>query len=98
VIFSKIYHAYQIIQIFNVEIFQEMFPSTLKLKLLKLFKMLIVDFDSIFIPFIAEIRNSVLGISSTAAHFGSFFAPYIGKYLKILTLFCDIFLIKLHFV
>jgi MFS family permease len=30
--------------------------------------------------FPTEIRNSVLGISSTAAHFGSFFAPYIGKY------------------
>lgn len=29
--------------------------------------------------FPTEIRNSVLGISSTAAHFGSFFAPYIGK-------------------
>jgi Sugar (and other) transporter len=28
--------------------------------------------------FPTEIRNSVLGISSTAAHFGSFFAPYIG--------------------
>lgn len=27
--------------------------------------------------FPTEIRNSVLGISSTAAHFGSFFAPYI---------------------
>lgn len=36
--------------------------------------------------FPTEIRNSVLGISSTAAHFGSFFAPYIGKMtlLKIL--------------
>lgn len=30
--------------------------------------------------FPTEIRNSVLGISSTAAHFGSFFAPYIGEY------------------
>lgn len=29
--------------------------------------------------FPTEIRNSVLGISSTAAHFGSFFAPYIGE-------------------
>jgi MFS family permease len=29
--------------------------------------------------FPTEIRNSVLGISSTAAHFGSFFAPYIGR-------------------
>lgn len=29
--------------------------------------------------FPTEVRNSVLGISSTAAHFGSFFAPYIGK-------------------
>jgi len=27
--------------------------------------------------FPTEVRNSVLGISSTAAHFGSFFAPYI---------------------
>lgn len=34
--------------------------------------------------FPTEIRNSVLGISSTAAHFGSFFAPYIGR-------FCDFF-------
>lgn len=35
--------------------------------------------------FPTEIRNSVLGISSTAAHFGSFFAPYIGKkkHLKV---------------
>lgn len=31
--------------------------------------------------FPTEIRNSVLGISSTAAHFGSFFAPYIGDIL-----------------
>lgn len=30
--------------------------------------------------FPTEIRNSVLGISSTAAHFGSFFAPYIGEF------------------
>jgi MFS family permease len=30
--------------------------------------------------FPTEIRNSVLGISSTAAHFGSFFAPYIGEW------------------
>lgn len=29
--------------------------------------------------FPTEVRNSVLGISSTAAHFGSFFAPYIGE-------------------
>jgi MFS family permease len=29
--------------------------------------------------FPTEIRNSVLGISSTFAHFGSFFAPYIGE-------------------
>lgn len=30
--------------------------------------------------FPTEVRNSVLGISSTAAHFGSFFAPYIGEF------------------
>lgn len=33
--------------------------------------------------FPTEIRNSVLGISSTAAHFGSFFAPYIGESTEI---------------
>lgn len=33
--------------------------------------------------FPTEIRNSVLGISSTAAHFGSFFAPYIGKAFEV---------------
>lgn len=32
--------------------------------------------------FPTEVRNSVLGISSTAAHFGSFFAPYIGELTK----------------
>lgn len=32
--------------------------------------------------FPTEIRNSVLGISSTAAHFGSFFAPYIGEFVS----------------
>jgi MFS family permease len=32
--------------------------------------------------FPTEIRNSVLGISSTAAHFGSFFAPYIGEFIN----------------
>lgn len=39
--------------------------------------------------FPTEVRNSVLGISSTAAHFGSFFAPYIGEFieLKVWTLF-----------
>lgn len=34
--------------------------------------------------FPTEVRNSVLGISSTAAHFGSFFAPYIGEFLLCL--------------
>lgn len=33
--------------------------------------------------FPTEIRNSVLGISSTAAHFGSFFAPYIGMFVDM---------------
>lgn len=35
--------------------------------------------------FPTEIRNSVLGISSTAAHFGSFFSPYLGKHRARLT-------------
>lgn len=42
--------------------------------------------------FPTEIRNSVLGISSTAAHFGSFFAPYIGE--RFLYLNCDKFNFK----
>lgn len=33
--------------------------------------------------FPTEVRNSVLGISSTAAHFGSFFAPYIGEFIEL---------------